>query len=228
MRVLVVEDAVRLRASLVQGLSEKGYTVDWAADGAQALQLAESDRYGVIVLDWMIPKVDGLAVLRTLRAKSIQSHVIMLTARDAIEDRVTGLRQGADDYLVKPFAFEELVARLQALARRSPPTRADVLRVGRLVIDRTHRIARVADSMQELRLTPREFAILEHLACRADHPVSRHELHRHVYVDHAQVMSNAIESAVCCLRLKLNAAGCEGVLHTRRKIGYVLRTEPEK
>lgn len=228
MRVLIVEDSPHLRASLVQGLREHGFAVDSAADGKQGLACAQSDPYDVVVLDWMLPKMDGLSMLQALRRNGIETHVIMLTAREDIDDRVTGLHAGADDYLVKPFAFPELLARLRALTRRAYRKKTPAIRVGRLLVDTTHRTAHVADSPSPIRLTPREFAILEYLAYHVGEPVSRQELQGHIYDDHSQVLSNAIDSAMCDLRAKLSAAGCTGLLHTRRKVGYVLCEESEK
>ena len=212
-----------LRESLAQGLREAGYAVDAVADGKRGLIHAHTTDYDVVVLDWMLPQMDGLAVLSAMRAKKISAAVIMLTARDTVEDKVQGLAAGADDYLVKPFAFKELLARVQALARRRHGERSPVVTIGPLAIDSSARLVRVAG--KEVELTPREYAILEYLAARAGKPVTRAELEEHVYDDRSQVFSNAIDSAIGGLRAKLEASGCPALIRTRRKVGYVLKEE---
>ena len=212
-----------LRESLAQGLREAGYAVDAVADGKRGLIHAHTTDYDVVVLDWMLPQMDGLAVLSAMRAKKISAAVIMLTARDTLDDKVQGLAAGADDYLVKPFAFKELLARVQALARRRHGERSPVVTIGPLAIDSSARLVRVAG--KEVELTPREYAILEYLAARAGKPVTRAELEEHVYDDRSQVFSNAIDSAIGGLRAKLEASGCPALIRTRRKVGYVLKEE---
>lgn len=212
-----------LRDSLAQGLREAGYAVDAVADGKRGLIHAHTTDYDVVVLDWMLPQMNGLAVLSAMRAKKISAAVIMLTARDTVEDKVQGLAAGADDYLVKPFAFKELLARVQALARRRHGERSPVVTIGPLAIDSSARLVRVAG--KEVELTPREYAILEYLAARAGKPVTRAELEEHVYDDRSQVFSNAIDSAIGGLRAKLEASGCPALIRTRRKVGYVLKEE---
>jgi DNA-binding response OmpR family regulator len=223
MRVLVVEDSLRLRESLAQGLREAGLAVDAVADGAQGLIRAQTSEYDVIVLDWMLPQMDGLTVLRRLRDTGVNTHVLMLTAKDEVDDRVLGLASGADDYLVKPFAFAELVARVRTLARRNHGAKSATIRIGPLIIDTTARVARAAPDGPSLDLTRREFAILEYLAMRHGKPVTRLELEEHVYDVRSQVFSNAIDSAVCSLRGKLESAGCSQLIQTRRRVGYVLK-----
>ncbi|MEI7656767.1 MAG: response regulator transcription factor [Phycisphaerae bacterium] len=225
MRVLIVEDAAVLRDSLAQGLREAGYAVDAVADGHRGLIHAQTTEYDVIVLDWMLPGLDGLTALARMREKGVDAAVIMLTAKDALEDKVLGLTRGADDYLVKPFAFKELLARVQALGRRRHGRRTPVIRVGPLSIDSAARTAAVRD--RPIPLAPREYALLEYLAMRLGKPVSRQELEEHLYDDRSQVMSNAIDATVYSVRSALQAAGCPPMIHTRRKVGYVLR-EPEQ
>ncbi len=227
MRILIVEDSAVLRDSLAQGLREAGFAVDAVGDGKRGLLHAQTTDYDVIVLDWMLPEMDGAAVLSRLRARGVASAVLMLTARDAVDDRVLGLSTGADDYLVKPFAFKELVARIRALARRRHAVAATMVRVGPLVIDTSARMARVGARSEAgggvmVELTPREYALLEYLAMRVGKPVGRAELEEHLYDDRSPVFSNAIDSAVAGLRGKLEAAGCPALIHTRRKVGYVL------
>lgn len=221
MRILIVEDSAVLRDSLALGLREAGYAVDVAADGKRGLLHAQTTDYDVIILDWMLPEMDGLTALGRMRTKKVGAAVLMLTARDSIDDRVQGLAGGADDYLVKPFAFRELLARVQALGRRRLGTRAGVLRFGPLEVDPGAQSAGV--NGKRIELPRREYALLEYLALRAGKPVSRAELEEHIYDDRSQVLSNAIDSAVYALRSALDAAGCKGLIQTRRKVGYVLR-----
>jgi DNA-binding response OmpR family regulator len=226
MRILIVEDSAVLRDSLAQGLREAGYAVDAVADGKRGWIHAQTTDYDVIVLDWMLPEMDGLTVLGRLRDKRIPAPVLMLTAKDTLDDKVRGLTTGADDYLVKPFAFKELLARVQALTRRRHGERSPVLRIGPLTIDtsaKTANVARGHGPAVALDLSPREYGLLAYLAAHAGKPVPRAELEEHLYDDRSQVFSNAIDSAVAALRGKLNAAGCPPLIHTRRKVGYVLK-----
>ncbi len=225
MRVLIVEDSGPLRASLSEGLRRSGYAVDAVGDGRQGLVHAQTSAYDVIVLDIMLPELDGLSVLRQLREKGVGSRVLLLTAKDVVSDRVTGLRAGADDYLVKPFEFIELLARIEALARRAHGAASPVVKVGPLTIDMSTRSATV--SGQPVTLKPRQYAVLEYLAHRVGKPVSRGELEEHLYDDRAAVNSNAVDAAVYQLRAALEAAGCPTLVHTRRGFGYVLREGAE-
>jgi len=224
MRVLIVEDSTVLRDSLAKGLREAGYAVDAVADGTRGLIHAQTTDYDVVVLDWMLPEMDGLAVLTAMRAKHVRAAVLMLTARDTLDDKVLGLTAGADDYLVKPFAFRELLARVQALTRRRHGDRSPTVAVGPLTIN-SHSKAVSVDGVH-VELTPREYTLLEYLAARRGTPVTRAELEEHLYDDRSHVFSNVIDSAIGSLRAKLDAAGCPPLIHTRRKIGYVLKEEP--
>jgi len=242
MRILIVEDSAVLRDSLAQGLREAGYAVDAVADGKHGLIHAQTTEYDVVLLDWMLPEMNGLAVLSAMRAKKNPAAVLMLTARDTLDDKVLGLTTGADDYLVKPFAFKELLARVAALARRRHGERSPVIVVGPLTIDTAAKEARLTRSAPAtgnsesengkraatvtLDLTPREYTLLEFLALRAGTPVTRAQLEEHLYDDRSQVFSNAIDSAIAALRAKLetaNGPGCPPLIHTRRKFGYMLR-----
>ncbi|MBL9030242.1 MAG: response regulator transcription factor [Phycisphaerae bacterium] len=235
MRILIVEDSAILRDSLAQGLREAGYAVDAVDDGKRGLIHAQTTDYDVIVLDWMLPELDGVTMLSRYRAWAGQKKiagggaaVLMLTAKDSLDDKVRGLTTGADDYLVKPFAFKELLARVQAMTRRRHGERAPVIHVGPLRIDtsaQTARVARAGCGEVALDLTPREYGLLAYLAARSGKPVSRAELEEHLYDDRSQVFSNAIDSAVAALRSKLSAAGCDEIIHTRRKVGYVLKAD---
>jgi len=230
MRVLIVEDSAVLRDSLAQGLREAGYAVDAVADGKRGLIHAQTTDYDVVVLDWMLPEMDGLSVLSAMRAKKLPAAVLMLTARDTIDDKVRGLTTGADDYLVKPFAFKELLARVAALARRRHGEHSPFIVVGPLTVDTAAKAARImrGAATVTLDLTPREYTLLEYLALRAGKPVTRAELEEHLYDDRSQVFSNSIDSAIAALRGKLDAAGgpdCPPLIHTRRKVGYVLKED---
>lgn len=227
MRILIVEDSAILRESLAKGLREVGHAVDTAECGDKGIRRAMESEYDAVVLDWMLPGQDGLAVLAALGQRSHRPGVVMLTARDAVADRVRGLDAGADDYLVKPFAFEELLARVHAVARRAHGTASSVLRVGPLEIDLVARVASaiVGEAKVDLGLTAREFAVLETLALRKGRLVSRVQLEDHVYDGRSRVFSNAIDSAISSIRAKMQAAHLPGLIETRRGLGYML-TEP--
>ncbi len=220
MRILIVEDSVRLQRSLSSALRKTGYAVDVAGDGEEGLWLAGSHDYDVIILDIMLPKRDGLSVLAELRRRGQIVHVLLLTARDTILDRVEGLQAGADDYLVKPFALEELLARVQALGRRTYGTKQPRLQVGALEIDTLARCARRAG--QTVDLTAREYLLLEYLSRRRGEVVSRAEIEAHIYDEQVDPMSNVVDSAICSLRKKISSAGEPPLIHTRRGLGYVL------
>jgi DNA-binding response OmpR family regulator len=220
MRLLLIEDSERLRRSLVTGLRTAGYAVDTAADGETGLWMAQEAVYDVILLDLMLPIVPGLKVLEQLRAKGSEAHVLILTARDAVDDRVKGLRAGADDYLPKPFAFDELLARVEALCRRAYGRKAPRLEIADLVIDRAARA--VTRGGTPITLAPREFALLEFMALRAGEVVSRTEIEAHLYDENTDLMSNAVDAAVYSLRRRIQPDGRAPLLHTRRGHGYVL------
>ena len=221
MRVLLVEDSPRLQRNIATALRRSGYAVDTAADGDEGLWLAESHDYDAIVLDLMLPKRDGLEVLRTLRARGRPAHVLLLTARDTVADRVTGLQAGADDYLVKPFALEELLARVQALCRRAYGTKEPRLAIADLEIDPAARAVRRAG--QPVELTAREYQLLEYLARRRGEVVSRTDIEAHIYDGLVDPMSNVVDSAVCSLRKKIaTTPAAAPLIHTRRGLGYVL------
>jgi DNA-binding response OmpR family regulator len=221
MRLLLAEDSRRLRESVARALRRSGYALDTAQDGGEALWLAEAHDYDVIVLDIMLPKLDGLSILRQLRRAKRASHVLLLTARDSVEDRVHGLQAGADDYLVKPFALEELLARVQALCRRGYGDKQTELSVGDLRLDTAARRATRAGVPVEL--TRREYQLLEYLARRNGQVVSRTEIEEHIYDDLVNPMSNVVDSAICALRRKLGSSGLQAIIHTRRGAGYVLQ-----
>lgn len=220
MKVLLVEDYVPLRKSVARGLQEAGFAVDATGDGEEGLWYARSGDYDVIVLDLMLPKVDGLTILRRLREREDPVPVLILTARDTVPDRVRGLDLGADDYLVKPFAFDEFLARVRALVRRKYETRSPSVQVGDLTVDTSRRTARRGG--RTIELTTREYALLELLALRAGQVVSRTEIWEHLYDFAAEPASNVIDVYIGHLRKRLEAGGRPRLIHTRRGLGYVL------
>ena len=220
MRLLVAEDDARLADLLDRSLREQGYAVDLCADGDRALYLAAVNEYDALVLDVGLPRCDGLAVSRELRRRGTRVPILMLTARDGIPDRVAGLDAGADDYLTKPFALDELYARLRALLRRLPEVLPSLIRVGDLTVDTRRRTAARAE--REIALTSKEYAMLEYLARNADRVVGRAELSEHVWDENHDPMSNAIEVYVNRLRRKVDAGGETPLIHTHRGAGYRL------
>lgn len=220
MRLLVVEDDPRLATLIARGLREQTYAVDVVGNGKDAIVQAAVNSYDAIILDVMLPGLDGFAVLKELRARGMRTPVMMLTARDAVADRITGLDSGADDYLNKPFDFGELLARLRALLRRPENLQSDVLRVGDLEIDRlAHSVSRTG---VPIALTAKEFSLLELLARRANTVVSRADIVAHVWDDNHDTFTNAVEVYVNRLRGKIDKAPWPAMLHTRRGAGYVL------
>ncbi len=220
MRVLFVEDYEPLRASVSQGLREAGFAVDVSAEGEEGLWYAESCDYDVIILDIMLPVVDGLTILKRIRHSGRATPVLLLTARDTVQDRVRGLDLGADDYLVKPFAFEELLARVRALVRRKYAVKDPVLRVEDLEIDTARRA--VSRAGQPVDLTAREYALLEFLALRAGEIVSRTDIWEHLYEFDSSVESNVVNVYIGYLRRKIERPGLARLIHTRRGQGYML------
>jgi two-component system, OmpR family, response regulator len=215
-RVLIVEDEPDLAAVLARSLSEAGFAVDVAADGEDGLFRIREIPYDAVVLDLMLPRVDGWSVLEAVRADGIRMPILVLTARDQIADRVRGLNLGADDYLVKPFAISELVARLHAVIRRSYGSAATRLTIGDLVIDMAAR--QVTKDGAPVELTAREFAILELLTRSRGAVVARATIYEHIYDDETDVLSNVIDVHVAALRRKLGA----DLIRTRRGEGYLI------
>ena len=220
MRVLVVEDFELLRDSIVQGLAEAGFAVDAAGDGEQGLWHATNCEYDVIVLDLMLPGLDGISLLEKLRANNRRTSVIVLTAKDTTEDRVKGLDAGADDYLVKPFVFSELLARIRALVRRKYDAKSPTVNIGDLQIDTAARVVRRGG--KRIDLSAREYALLELLAMRTGQVVTRTDIWEHVYSFNSAAESNVVDVFIAHLRRKLEAPGQARLIHTRRGQGYVL------
>ena len=223
MRILFIEDSERLQRSVGTGLRRSGYAVDISGNGADGLWRALGTDYDLIVLDIMLPGMDGLSLLRELRAKGKQTHVLLLTAKDTVMDRVTGLRSGADDYLVKPFAFDELLARIEALLRRQQIRKNPLIRAAEIELDTVARVARREG--KTINLLPREYALLEYLAARVGEVVSRADIEAHIYDERAEPMSNVVDSAVCALRRKIDLPHEPSLILTRRRMGYVLLAE---
>ncbi len=221
MRLLIIEDSERLQLALRTGLEGAGHVVDGVSDGKKGWEYASRNDYDVIMLDLMLPEIDGLTILRRLRAEGHQSHILILTAKGAVEDRVEGLRAGADDYLTKPFEFVELLARIEALGRRRYGAKSPVLDFDGLVIDTAYR--RITWLSQEVQLSKREFSLLHYLALRHGQVVTRIEIEDHLYNEHTLPSSNAVDSSICTLRRKLNDAGCTEMIHTKRGAGYMMQ-----
>jgi len=221
MRILVVEDSRRLSGIIKRGLLEEGYAVDNAYDGEEAEFMAETTPFDVIILDIMLPKKDGLAVCRDLRAKNVNTPILMLTAKDSVEDKVTGLDSGADDYLVKPFAFSELLARIRALLRREVLPKTQKLQVGDLSLDPQSR--EVRRNGDRLELTAKEYAILEYFIRRPNAVVTRTMLGESVWDYEFDGLSNIIDVYVRRIRQKIDVEGQTSLIQTVRGAGYRLR-----
>lgn len=220
MRVLLVEDYPPVRKAVARGLREASYAVDVAGDGEEGLWYSLNNDYDVIVLDLMLPKVDGLTILKRLRAEGRSANVLILTAKDTVTDRVEGLDLGADDYLVKPFAFEELLARVRALARRSYQARNPIVTVDDLRIETSSQ--RVRRAGEEIHLTAREYALLEYLAMRSGEVVSRTSIWEHVYEFNSEAESNVVDVYIGYLRKKIERPDKRRLIHTLRGRGYQL------
>ena len=222
MRILVIEDDAETAAYLLGGLSEEGHVATVAADGRQGLMLAATGDFDVLVVDRMLPGLDGLALVRTLRASGVQTPALFLTTMSGIDDRVTGLNAGADDYLVKPFAFSELAARVKALGRRPRTTAvATLLKVADLELDLVKRTVRRAG--QAIALQPREFRLLEYLMRNAGQVVTRTMLLENVWDFHFDPRTNIVESHLSRLRTKVEKGFTPELIHTVRGAGYCLR-----
>jgi DNA-binding response OmpR family regulator len=220
MRVLLVEDDQRIARFVAKGLREQSYAVDLAATGEDALYQAGINSYDLFILDVMIPGIDGFSVCRKLRQSGIRTPVLMLTARDAVNDRIAGLDHGADDYLTKPFEFGELLARLRALLRRPNELRPPVITVKDLVLDT--RGQRVSRSGRPIVVTAKEYALLEFMARNTGKVMGRAEISEHVWDESFDPFSNLIEVYMNRLRKKIDVPGAEPLLHTKRGAGYFL------
>lgn len=225
MRVLLVEDQATLLKALRQGLEEEGFAVDTAADGDDADIKANTTSYDVIILDIMLPKVDGLTLLKRWRAKGLSTHILMLTAKGTLDDRVAGLDQGADDYLAKPFELDELLARVRALVRRSHQVKNPVLRAYDLVVDTAAR--QVERAGQKIHLTPREYALLEYLVFHRGKVVTRTMIWEHLYDEYDENTSNVVDVYIRYLRNKIDKGFDPPLILTKWGEGYMLRGDDQ-
>jgi DNA-binding response OmpR family regulator len=223
MRVLVAEDHPSLGRSIANGLREEGYAVDLTHDGEEAFHLAKVNPYDCILLDIQLPSRDGFSILQNLRRRGVNSPVLCLTARDGVQDRVKGLDLGADDYLVKPFAWEELAARVRSTIRRGHSTKSSTITVGDLEIDTAKKSARRGE--KQIDLSAREYALLEYLGHRRDEVVSRTEIWDHLYDDADEVSSNVVDVYIGYLRNKIDKDFPTKLIQTKRGQGYMLSAE---
>ena len=224
MKVLVVEDNDPLRKSIVQHLREANFACDETNNGPEGLWLASENNYAVAILDLMLPGMAGVELLRKLREKNTTTSVIIVTARDQVGDRIAGLDAGADDYMVKPFALDELMARVRALTRRKHDVKSPIIRVGDLELDTKRRA--VSRGGVEVELTAREYALLELLALRSGQVVSRAEIWEQLYDFNQDPESNVVDVFVAYLRRKLESEDKPKLIHTRRGMGYILEARP--
>ena len=224
MRILIVEDEKALSDNIKKGLSESNFAVDQAFDGEEGLYLAQNETYDVIILDGMLPKLDGTLVSKELRKKGCNVPILMLTARSLLSDKIAGLNSGADDYLTKPFAFEELKARLQALIRRNYNNTESKIIVSDLIVDPIkHEVCR---GKKTLELTPKEFAILELLARNKDNVVTRTQIIEHTWDYNFDRMSNVVDAFIKTLRKKIDQGNKQKLIHTVHGVGYKLSEHP--
>ena len=220
MRILITEDEKELADALARGLRQQGYAADIAYDGEEALVMAEVNDYDLIILDLNLPKIDGVEVCSRIRASGSTTGILMLTARSSLDDRVNGLDQGADDYLVKPFHFPELLARVRAILRREGETRHPILRIGDLVLDPNAIKGYFRGS--EIAFTIKEFAILEYLMRNAGRVISQEELLEHVWNEDTNMFTHTVKVHINNMRKKLSAAGAGDLISTVKGRGYLL------
>lgn len=221
MKILIVEDEKNLVKILKKGLEEHSFIIDCSFDGEEGLYMAETFTYDAIILDVMLPKVDGLTVLDNLRKRKVDVPVLLLTARGSVEDRVRGLNIGADDYIVKPFDFSELLARLKAIIRRTKGKASPLVIIDDLTIDTNARTVRRSD--EEIKLSAKEYSILEYLAINKGRIISRTELIEHVYAEDFDLDSNVIDVYINFLRNKIDRNYSRKLIHTVRGAGYILK-----
>ena len=224
MKILIIEDERKLAGVLKKGLEENSFTVDLCHDGEEGLYMAETFPYDAILLDLMLPGVDGISILKSLRAKNIDIPVLVVTARGEVEDRINGLDIGADDYIAKPFNLSELMARLRAAIRRSKGKPSPILTIGDLTIDTNGKMTTRAG--KALALSAREYALLEYLALNTGRVVSRSEMIEHVYATEYDWDSNVIDVYINYLRNKIDKGFDKQLIHTVRGAGYVLKATP--
>jgi DNA-binding response OmpR family regulator len=223
MRILIVEDDRNLAETVKSGLEESGYAVDWVSDGQSALEIVCAYSYDVIILDIMLPGIDGFTVCREIRSRNVNTPILILTARYRDDDKVRGLDFGADDYLVKPFSYPELFARIRALLRRSNGNRSPVTTVGKLEVDSA--LKKVKYAGVPVNLTSKEYAILEYLVINQNGVVTREMLEEHIWDCEHGAFSNVIEVLISRIRKKLCLENKEAVIHTVKGLGYVVKDE---
>jgi len=224
-RILIVEDEKKVASFVKKGLQEEGYAVDLSFDGEEGLKLGQDPSFDLIILDIYLPKLDGLAALRGLRAHGVRTPVLLLTVRATIEDKVLGLDSGADDYLTKPFAFQELLARVRALLRRRMDTGAAVVRIGDLVLDPASRF--VSRGARRIELTVKEFSLLEYFMRNPGKVLTRTMIIEHVWNYDFDSGTNVVDVYVNYLRKKVDSGKEEKLIHTVRGVGYVMKVESE-
>jgi len=221
MRILLVEDELKIANFIERGLKEEHYAVDVVYNGEEALYMAEMNPYDLIILDLMLPDRDGLSVCKTLRSSKIDTPILMLTAKSGIRDKVTGLDSGADDYLTKPFAFEELLARMRALLRRKNTEKVTLLKIADLELDQlTHKVNRAG---KEIKLTGKEYALLEYLLLNANQVVTRTMISEHVWNEDFDNFTNVTDVYINYLRNKIDKGSDKQLIHTIRGVGYILK-----
>ncbi len=225
MRILIVEDEKKVANFVKKGLQEEGYAVDLTFDGEEGLKLGKDPSYDLIILDIYLPKLDGLAALKKLRAHGVRTPVLLLTVRATIEDKVLGLDSGADDYLTKPFAFQELLARIRALLRRRMDTGAAVVRIGDLVLDPASRI--VSRGVRRIELTVKEFSLLEYFMRNPGKVLTRTMIIEHVWNYDFDSGTNVVDVYVNYLRKKIDSREEQKLIHTVRGVGYVMKVQTE-
>jgi DNA-binding response OmpR family regulator len=223
LRILIIEDEPKISRSLVQGFEAEHFAVDVAEDGVKGLQLATEIRYDGIVLDWNLPQLDGLTLLRKLRRSGSSTRVLILSGRREVSDRVAGLQAGADDYLIKPFSFQELLARMHTLLRRAQET-SEVLKVGDLVVDpQRHTVVRAG---KPIKLSQREYALLEYLMRNAGRTVTRTMVVEHVWNLWFDGLTSVVDVYISYLRAKVDHGFSQPLIHTKRGVGFVLSVDP--
>ena len=221
MRILVVEDEKKIADFIKRGLKEEGYAVDLAYDGQEGLFLAKTNPYDLVILDLMLPKLDGISLCKTLKDKGMLTPIVMLTAKDAIKDKVAGLDAGADDYITKPFAFAELLARIRAILRKKGHEASGTIKVDDLILDlTTHRVERAG---KEIKLTQKEYALLEYLMRNAGSIVTRTMISEHVWDIYFDTFTNVIDVYINYLRNKIDLPHKKKLIHTVRGRGYILK-----
>ncbi len=225
MRILVIEDEVNLNDIIVKKLKLEHYGVDSCFDGEEALDYIFSTEYDVIIMDIMLPKINGFDILKKMRGKSIKTPVLLLTARDSIEDRVTGLDAGADDYLVKPFAFDELLARIRVLLRRNSDNADNIFKIANLTVDCNSRTV-LRDNVN-IKLSTREFTILEYMIRNKNRVLSREKIEEHIWNYDYEGGTNVVDVYIRYLRRKIDDGFTPKLIHTVRGIGYILKVEDE-